>query len=165
MYALGLWYNYAYVGVEANKDGLWVNDSLLKNGYNNLYFREQFDDIAKTMSRKVGFRTDERTRPYILSELRDVLSKEKGIWVDKEFLEQCLVFVRNKVGRPEAMPSKHDDRIIAEAIALEIRRNAPQAFQALAPVPQTNEQIVLMRLEKLKKSKYGGSEISQDRYI
>lgn len=163
VYALGMWYNSAYVGVESNKDGLWVNDNLFKMGYPNLYWREQMDDVAKTVTRKVGFRTDERTRPYILSELRNVLSNNSGIWIDKSFLEECLVFVRNKVGRPEAMPSKHDDRIISEAIALEIRRNAPQAFIQKQETPQTNEELVLMRLSKLK-SNYQDS-ISQSRYI
>lgn len=165
VYALGLWYNYAYVGVESNKDGLWVNDSLFKMSYPNLYWREQFDDVAKTVTRKVGFKTDERTRPYILSELRDVLSKNPGIWVDADFLGECLVFVRNKVGRPEAMSSKHDDKIIAEAIALEIRRNAPQAFTPPQEIPQTNEQMVLMRLSKLKARRHDDGAISQDRYI
>lgn len=163
LYALGMWYNYSYMGVESNKDGLWVNDVLFKMGYPNLYFREQFDDISKTVTRKVGFRTDERTRPYILSELRSVLSNQKGIWVDKDFLDECLVFIRNKVGRPEAMPSKHDDKIISEAIALEIRRNAPQAFNAPVKVPQTNEQMVLMRLEA-KKQRNQEQDISQSRY-
>lgn len=163
LYALGLWYNYAYSGVESNKDGLWVNDVLFKMGYPNLYFREQFDDISKTVTRKVGFRTDERTRPYILSELRSVLSDQQGIWVDKDFLDECLVFIRNKVGRPEAMPGKHDDKIIAEAIALEIRRNAPKAFESPVEIPQTNEQIVLARLEA-NKLKRQSSDISQERY-
>lgn len=165
VHALGMWYNYAYVGVESNKDGLWVNDLLFKMGYPNLYFREAFDDIAKSVTRKVGFKTDERTRPYILSELRSVLASVKGIWVDKDFLEECLVFVRNKVGRPEAMPSKHDDKIISEAIALEIRRNAPQAFTPPREVPTTNEQLVLMRLAELKRARHGTSKITQQQYI
>ena len=165
VYALGMWYNSAYVGVEVNKDGLWVNDTLFKMGYPNLYYREQYDDITKAVSHRVGFRTGARERDPILANLKFFINQYPDIWVDKDLLDECLVFVRNKVGRPEAMPSKHDDKIMAEAIALEIRRNAPQVFEQPSKVPQTNEQLVLMRLDKLKKQKAGSFEISQDRYI
>lgn len=165
VYALGMWYNSAYVGVEVNKDGLWVNDTLFKMGYPNLYFREQFDDITKSVSHRVGFRTGARERDPILANLKYFLNQYPDIWVDKDFLDECLVFVRNKAGRPEAMPSKHDDKIMAEAIALEIRRNAPQSYTPPVETPQTNEQLVLMRLAKLKASRQDSGAITQDRYI
>ena len=149
-YALGMWYNQAYVGVEVNKDGLWVNTELFRMGYPNLYFREQLDDITHSVSKKVGFKTSEQTRPYILSELRKMLAENDDIWTNKEFLEECLVFVRNKVGRPEAMSGKHDDEIFATSIAYEIRRNAPQAFPIPSEVPQTVESLIMQRLAKLR---------------
>lgn len=152
-FALGMWYNFAYAGIEANKDGLWVNAEMFKMGYPNLYYREQIDDITKTVSRKHGFITSEKTRPYILSELQKVLKQHKDIWNDKDFLRECLVFVRNKVGRPEAMSGKHDDEIFATAIGLEIRRNAPEAFEQPRQVPQDGQSYVLARLEKIKMAK------------
>lgn len=165
VYAIGMWYNNAYIGVESNKDGLWVNDTLLKLGYNNLYFREQFDDVSKTVSKKVGFKTDERTRPYILSELLSSVTNLRGIWLDKKFLEECLVFVRGKRGKPEAMQGKHDDHIISEAIAFEIRRNAPQTTQTTMAPQNKSEEIVLARLQELKRQKQGSSLINQKKYI
>jgi hypothetical protein len=164
VYALGMWYNSAYVGVEVNKDGLWVNDTLFKMGYPNLYFREQFDDITKSVSHRVGFRTGARERDPILANLKFYLNQYPDIWVDKDLLDECLVFVRNKSGRPEAMSSKHDDKIMAEAIAFEIRRNAPQSFTPPQEIPQTNEQMVLMRLAAIK-AKKTENPISQDRFI
>jgi hypothetical protein len=165
VYALGIWYNSAYVGVEANKDGLWVNDELMKMGYPNLYYREQLDDITKSVTHKIGFKTDEKTRPYILSELRKLISLYDGVWTNAEFLRECLVFVRNKVGRAEAMSGKHDDLIFAKAIALEIRRNAPQAFQEPTVIPQTGQQYVMARLEAIKAKRNSKSNISQNFYI
>ena len=163
VFALGAWYNYAYVGVEANKDGLWVNNQLFMMGYPNLYYREVFDDIAKTVSRKVGFKTDGVTRPYILTELRTILGTVDK-WNDKVFLDECLTFVRNKVGKPAAMSGRHDDRVMATAIAVEIRRNAPEAFDKPLIIDQTNENKVLMRLEQLKR-RNNTNVISQDAYI
>lgn len=162
-YALGVWYNQAYMGIEVNKDGLWVNTELYKMGYSNLYFREALDDITNRVGRKIGFKTDQKTRPYILSELQRMLYNYPNIWTNKDFLEECLTFVRNKVGKPEAMSSKHDDEIMATAIAYEIRRNAPQAFRQ--PEAKTQGDVmVLARLEKLygKKNKM---TISQQDYI
>lgn len=164
-YALGSWYNFAYTGVEVNKDGLWVNNELFKMGYPNLYWRETIDDVTKQVSRKTGFKTDERTRPYILSELRKTLSDHDDIWNDREFLDECLVFVRNDRGRPGAMNGKHDDEIFAHSIALEIRRNAPEAFERPIETPQNSESYVMQRLENIKKRKHGSATPSQNDYI
>lgn len=163
VYALGAWYNFAYTGVESNKDGLWVNDSLFTMGYPNLYFREVFDDISKKVGRKVGFRTDSITRPYILAELRSLLAT-KNNWTDAAFLEECLVFVRNKLGKPAAMSGKHDDRIFATAIALEIRRNAPEAFEKPTVQESSPEYRVMLRLQALKNKKMG-SMVNQRDYV
>jgi hypothetical protein len=165
VYALGSWYNSAYAGVESNKDGLWVNSELFKMGYPNLYYREELDDITHRVTRKVGFKTDNKTRPVILAELRKVLSQVKDCWNDKEFLGECITFVRNKVGRPEAMTGKHDDEIMSHAIALEIRRNAPEAFQAPQAVEQNSESYVMQRLNKIKRQKHGTGIPNQNDYL
>lgn len=164
-FALGAWYNFAYAGIEANKDGLWVNAEMFKMGYPNLYYREQIDDITKQVSRKHGFLTTERTRPYILSELQKVLKQHPEAWNDKDFLRECLVFVRNKVGRPEAMSGKHDDEIFATAIGLEIRRNAPEAFPEPKQVPQDGQSYVIARLERIKADKRKSAVPTQKDYL
>lgn len=128
-----------------------MNTELFKMGYPNLYYREAIDDITNKVSAKVGFKTDERTRPYILSELRKMLNLH-NCWTNKDFLNECLTFVRNRNGRPEAMSGKNDDEIFATAIAYEIRRNAPEAFEEKKP----QSSYVLDRLEKL----YGNKEKS-----
>jgi hypothetical protein len=160
-FALGLWYNNAYMGIEVNKDGLWVNTELFKNGYPNLYFREAIDDITNRVGSKVGFKTDERTRPYILSELQRMLYNYTDIWTNKDFLDECLTFVRNKMGRPEAMSGKHDDEIMSTAIAYEIRRNAPKQFDR-PEIKSQGDLMIQMRLEKLYGNKQKQSVSQQD---
>ena len=162
-YALGEWFNFGYMGIEVNKDGLWVNTELFKLGYPNLYFREAIDDITNRVSSKVGFKTDERTRPYILAELQKMLYNYSEVWTNKSFLEECLTFVRNKVGRPTAMSSKNDDRIFASAIAYEVRRLAPSQYSR-PEIKSQSELMIQLRLEKL----YGRKDIksiSQKNYI
>lgn len=144
---LGKWYNNAYLGIEANFDGLWVNTELFeKFNYPNLYYREAIDDITRRVGRKIGFQTSERTRRPILDELQKMLHKHPDIWTNVDFLNECLVFIRNSRGRPEAMAGKNDDEIFATAIAYEIRRNAPEKFEQPHEVPQTGTEYVKMRL-------------------
>jgi LytS/YehU family sensor histidine kinase len=59
---------------------------------------------------------------------------------------------------------KHDDEIFAHAIALEIRRNAPEAFQEPQEIPQTGESYVKQRLDKLYGQKYNNN-INQSDYF
>jgi hypothetical protein len=162
-FVLGQWYNWAYTGIEVNKDGLWVNTELFKLSYPNLYFREAIDDITNRVSSKVGFKTDERTRPYILSELQRMLYNNTDIWTNKDFLEECLTFVRNRMGRPEAMSGKHDDEIMATAIAYEIRRNAPKLFTR-PEIKNQAELNIQRRLERLYGRK-NDNKISQNDYL
>jgi hypothetical protein len=166
VFALGIYYNNAYIGVESNKDGLWVNDTLFKMSYPNLFFRERYDDITKSVGKQLGFRTGARERDPILANLKSYINNYDDIWVDKDFLMECLTFVRNKVGKPEAMEGNKDDRVMAEAIAFEIRKNAPSEFdQPKSIYAQTNEQRIIARLEYLKKQKYGGNKLNQQSYF
>lgn len=166
-YALGMWYNYAYIGIEANKDGGWVNDGLFKMGYPNLYFREVIDDITKKVSRKIGFLTSSGNRSYILAELQKQVLRTTDMWNDKRILKEMLTFIKNKMGRPEAMNGKHDDQIMAKAIALHIHSTAPKPVEEEAIINSQNigsgQNVVLERLKKMYGPKKGVS--SQSNYI
>lgn len=165
VFALGSWYNNAYTGVEVNKDGLWVNTELFKMGYGNLYYREELDDITNRTNRKVGFKTDAKTRPVILSEFRKVLAAHPDVANDVELLDECLVFVRGKTGRPEAMSGKHDDEVMSESIALEIRRNAPEAFEQPKEIEQNSQNYVMQRLERIKKQRNRNGLPTQEDFL
>ena len=43
-------------------------------------------------------------------------------------LEECLTFIYNDKGRPDAMSGKHDDALLSDMIANEIRTQ--QSFEA-----------------------------------
>lgn len=161
-YALGKWYNWAYVGIEANA-GLWVLTELFEKEYPNLYYREQIDSITHKVNSQLGFLTSEKTRKPLLDNLLSLINKYDDIWLNEDFLRECLVFVRNENGRPEAMQSENDDEIIATAISYMIRDNAPVEFEKEQEIPQTGSEYVKMRLEQLYGAKNKG--ISQDDYI
>ena len=118
-YKLGKFYNWALLGIEVNKDGLWVNDALEKKGYLNLYYRKSFDDITKKITKFFGWKTTSATRRFTLAALLAVFfRKESGF--PKQILNEMLTFVRNEKGKPEAMAKKHDDVIMAASIGYAI---------------------------------------------
>lgn len=166
-YALGMWYNYAYIGIESNKDGGWVNDGLFKMGYPNLYFREAIDDITKRVGRKIGFLTGGSNRNHVLSELQKHVLRETTMWNDKRALKEMLTFVKNKMGRPEAMSGKHDDQIMAKAIAFYIHSTAPPPVEDEAIITSQHigsaNNIVLERLKK--RYKQHSTVPGQNRYV
>lgn len=118
-YSLGKFYNWALLGIESNKDGLWVNDGLDKMGYINLYYRKVFDDITKNVTKFFGWKTTSATRPFALAALKAVfLRKNSGF--PMTILSEMVTFLRNAKGRPEALAGKHDDVIMAASIAYAI---------------------------------------------
>ena len=118
-YKLGKYYNWALLGIEVNKDGLWVNDALEKAGYINLYYRKVFDDITQKVTKFFGWKTTGATRPFCLAALKAVFFRKDGGF-PAQLLNEMLTFVRNEKGKPEAMAKKNDDVVMAAAIGYAI---------------------------------------------
>lgn len=118
--AVGRWYNNALLAVEVNKDGLWVNNELDRNGYRNLYYRQKIDDVTKNMTKMFGWRTDKATRDSMLTEMRSVFAEKD--FPALPLLQEMMAFVRNSRGKPEAMAGNHDDLVVSTAIAYMVRK-------------------------------------------
>lgn len=74
-----------------------------------------------------GWNTDVKTRPTLLSDLREGISAGSFIAMSTDFFEECKSFVMGDP--PQAAPGQHDDRIFAHAIANQARKQmrAPNA--------------------------------------
>ena len=156
---LGKWYNTAYLGIESNS-GLWVlNELLEKYEYTNLYFREKIDDITHSVSKQVGFHTGGTSRKMLVDNLL-VNFNQYECWNNKDFLKECLTFVKDDMGKPSAQEGKHDDEVIATAIAYYIRENVLTKSKEPEIVPQTNLEVTKQRLEKLYGTKQSGAKQS-----
>ena len=95
MYCLGMYYNEALIGIEANFDTFPIR-KLLELGYTKQYVREKEDTYTGKHDKAYGFRTDRITRPLILSILQSIVNDHIELINDKETLEDMLVFIRNE---------------------------------------------------------------------
>lgn len=120
MYCLGIYYNTAMQGIEANFSTYPIKE-LERLGYPKQFVREREDNYTGKTAKAYGFKTTGITRPLILAQLQSIINDHIELLNDKETLEEMLTFVRNEKGRPEAQQGAHDDLVMALAIAYYIR--------------------------------------------
>lgn len=104
------------LGVERNNHGhtvLYVLDQELY--YPNLYHRPQGEDRDE----RPGWVTDKVTRPVMMDTFVEAVEDDTAVLNDRVALQECLTLVNNE-GKIEAAEGKHDDRVIAAAIALQM---------------------------------------------
>lgn len=99
------------LAVEANNHGhavlLELNEYI---HYPNLY---------KYREGRVGWKTDSVSRPIMIDALEDSIRNDRINFRNKAIIAECLTMVNNK-GKIEAAIGKHDDMVIATAIALQM---------------------------------------------
>ena len=121
LYCLGMTYNRALLAPEINYSS-YPERKLEEWGYPKLYIREKPDDMRRELDeKKLGWRTDLRTRPLILANLHTVVNQNPEMLVSRDLLSEMLTFIRNDEMRPEAAAGEHDDLVMAAAIAHYVR--------------------------------------------
>lgn len=120
MYCLGMYYNEALMGIEANFDSFPLME-LQRLGYTNQYVREAIDTYTGKTEKRFGFKTTTLTRPTIISRLIQIVREDVDSINDKDTLDELLTITRNEKGRIEAPEGGNDDQMMALAIAHHIR--------------------------------------------
>lgn len=126
MYCLGMYYNQALIGIEANFSTYPIKE-LDRLKYPKQFVRETEDSYTNKLEKRLGFKTTSITRPLILGQLQKIVLEEIDKINDKDVLEEMLTFVRNEKGRAEAQEGCHDDLIMGLAISYYIREQ--QSFK------------------------------------
>jgi len=124
VYSLGYFYNTALISIEANFDSYPVK-KLKELHYPKQYRREIVDSISRKIQHKFGVKTTSSTRPVMIADLVAIFRDDINLISDLQTLEEALTFVRNDDGKPEALEGKHDDTIMALAIAYYSREQHP----------------------------------------
>ncbi|MHB8172722.1 MAG: hypothetical protein ACYDG6_14530 [Thermincolia bacterium] len=158
MYCLGRYYNTALIGIEINFNTAPIEE-LERLNYPRQYTRQQYDSFKKEYQKKYGWKTDGNTRPLIIDKEIDLIENNIDLFTDIAFLDECLSFVYDENGRPDAMTGKHDDILISDMIANEIR--GQQSF-----VIEDNSVLTVEKLPKdLQEDYYNAPESERPRLL
>lgn len=136
LFSIGMEYNKALVVVENANVGWDVLNTLIEDGYENLFYtykNDPFFDRAIQLQKRYdlvdkkecvpGFTTSSKTRPVIISKLEEYFREETVIVRDKRTITELYTFIW-KDGKAEAMEGHNDDLAMALAIALWVRDTA-----------------------------------------
>ena len=119
---LGRLYNAALVGVERNNHGHTVLALLsAQHAYPTLYAHRDFYASGSSRSR-LGWETNAKTKPVMIDGLAQALA-EGFLQVNSvELVKECLTYVYDERGGTGAQAGCRDDRVIAAAIAWQLRK-------------------------------------------
>jgi len=113
------------LGVERNEYGhATLNQLRHAIQYPNVYHEVVYDQEKQSSIRKPGWRTSPQTRPIMITDLVRATNQGYLKITDPDFVGECLTFVKNRRGRPEAQTGCHDDRVISAAIAWQMTQHA-----------------------------------------
>lgn len=120
---LAYFYNTALLGVERNNQGLAVLVVLNKLYYPNLFFKEDTNDVGESSVSKLGWTTDIRSRPVMITDLGMYIRNNDIIIHDQTTLNELMTFVRTEE-KPmgEAQSGCFDDCVMSLAIAVQMYR-------------------------------------------
>ncbi len=114
---IGIYYNRALLVIEKASAGHTIVDKL-KNDYkySNLYKYKEYD--ARGMAKKkVGFVTNPKTKPLMINEYVELFETNQIVINSKDLLSEMKMF-QFKDGKMEASSGKHDDLVMAFAMAI-----------------------------------------------
>ncbi|WP_129598435.1 terminase large subunit domain-containing protein [Anaerophilus nitritogenes] len=114
---IGRYYNYAYMVVEKASAGHTVLDRLRHDyNYMNLHKHKEYDTRGRK-KKKIGFNTTSQSKTMIINDLVEWIETGQLLINSKYVLEEMKVFVVDG-GKMGAMKGRHDDTIMAIAMAL-----------------------------------------------
>lgn len=121
VYALGMFYNRALVGVEVNNHGLTTVQSLRNKSYPNLYMRESSEEHRfQERTALMGWSTNKKTKKIIIDKLAQAIREGDILDLDVVFIRECMTYIRDDQGFTNAQEGQFDDTVMAKAIALEL---------------------------------------------
>jgi|TARA_B100001250_G_C19760360_1_gene772141 hypothetical protein len=122
VYNLALWYKDALTCVESNNHGLTTIVQLRHLGHPNLFRKRSLNQATTKVSQEFGWKTTRTTKPLLIDDLGMALRSEELTIRDRFTLAELRTYVRNERGSMSGSP--HDDRVMALALANEMRQYA-----------------------------------------
>jgi hypothetical protein len=154
--AVGATYNHALVVVENNVGGAVINNLEHKYYYDNLFY-----DISSKRS-KVGIKLSSINRPVVLESLQNRIINGSIKINSKRLVKELTTFIYNGA-KVQAIKGKHDDAILAAALAMYVRdtilRDVPVGAQLTkeqeAPLKSVSYEEIKRELMELVNEEMG----------
>lgn len=116
---LAIIYNEAYLAVEANNHGLTTLKAISRKEYWNVFYTKTYDKLNDTITKKLGWQTNRRTKPIAIDRLAEYIrEKYLGLW-DMDIVEELYSYIIEEKGTTNAQEGKHDDCVMSLAITLQ----------------------------------------------
>lgn len=118
LYAMGSYYNDALICPENNNHGILTCNRLVKElDYPNVYQETVVDKLTEKETLKLGFSTNQKTKPLIIDQLRAAMRMNEIELNDKITIKEMLTYIVTESGAMEAEQGCHDDCVVALALA------------------------------------------------
>ena len=122
VHMLALWYNDALTCVESNNQGLTTIVQLRHLGHPNLFRKRTLNRYTTKVSQEFGWKTTRTTKPLLIDDLGMALRAGELTIHDRYTLAELRTYVRSDRGSMGGSP--HDDRVMAIALANQMRQYA-----------------------------------------
>ena len=122
VHLLALWYNNALTCVESNNHGLTTIVQLRNLGHRNLFRKRTLNTSIAKVSMEFGWKTTRTTKPLLIDDLGMAIRNDEIIVHDRYTLAELRTYVRSSRGSMNGSP--HDDRVMALALANQMRQYA-----------------------------------------
>jgi len=99
---------------------------LRRRGYARLYREIVEGKKRRKRGVRYGWYTTETSRPLALDALGEAIRLGEFESNDPGFWDECLTFVYGDTGKPAAEPGAHDDRVMANAVAVRLWQTEPR---------------------------------------
>ena len=120
---LANYYRQGLIAPENNGYGYSVCQDIYRD-YGNIYRAVRTTKGVQEQTKELGFKTNTRTRPEMLSQLNEEIREEATDLKDKDLIRQLWTFI-NIDGKAQAQKGMKDDFVIARAIFSYIRKMRP----------------------------------------
>jgi hypothetical protein len=143
---LGRQYGTALLGVERNNHGHAVLLALQEiERYPHIYRHAEYDvrhPQAASAGRPVGWQTSSKSKPLMIDALAETI-RERRPYRNALFIAEARVYTVLENGDTAASGDLHDDRVVAYAIAEQVRRKPAHPFTgAVGGHRQTPEELL-----------------------
>lgn len=133
LYALGEYYNTAFICCENNSHGILTCTRLGKDlHYPNFYTEVQVDKLTDRETIKLGFTTTSKTKPLIIDQLRATLRKKEMSLNCKVTLREMMTYIVTETGSMQAEQGCHDDTVMSLALANHVHEGSWKPVESTA---------------------------------